>query len=881
MPPPYVPIPANANLMIRLLNDIARLNGSLIDIPENSPLIIVLLREIQIEILALAAGAGTQQPSDWTASSGVTRILNKPTLGSAAAADTDDFDAAGSATAAYNAAITALSSAIAALDFLSTANNGLHEDPNGNVKLGGVLVENTTITSALGKLLSIVSTDSIALNLSTTGSSQAALNASSQSGVAALLNSSTYSALQASSDGGVYSARFQSYLAASNDAVVQGILIRAINGAAPSANGFGVSIDFQLMTTNLGTSDISNQIISKWLDAVHATRTSELIIKGLLAGASHELLSLVGTGQLKLLKYGVGSFVASPTYLLGIGSTGNTVEVPLTSFVSQSGYNYFVVQTVNTGVPATDALTNGLRLIAGYNAAKALNIGTKSVDNRACVLLMPGDYDLDDQTLYLDTSFVDIIGINTNPLDTIVRCSNNSGAVISFGDAVDAMLSNFDLRNDDANDGFGIGGDSNSFVRGYNLNFSGFKPFSLDGFTDLNCIFEKITFNETGDLFYCDGVLTGTFRDIKGTTCSNFISSNGRLDIIVENIEVTNNCGFAFVCNAEEEGRIIAKINNAKFKNVTEIIKTASGGISGTFNNITVTGNGLDSAFCADGSYDEENITGTFTNITISNIITRLFTCTLNLNVVVDNLKLTSNTIASTSNFAFVSSSGSINGKYSNIDLGTTNFYGIFVAAVNIDGVFRSINFRNAGRNIFYGDIVTGFFESLTFTHYSYDVDSKSKLFNAISELNGSFTDIIIGCATNAFLSEGTMQGTFKNLVIKEIEEDFFIQAVGNNYRECYLYDCRIYGAFLAPSFNAKIFNSIIDARGLTIDGIADIATGAIIERCKVLADGGSVSINSIDTPSVQITFTLTNRSIAPSITVPTVNYNINDSTII
>lgn len=49
------------------------------------------------KLAGIAAGAEVNVQSDWDAVSGDALILNKPTLGTAAAADADDFDAAGSA----------------------------------------------------------------------------------------------------------------------------------------------------------------------------------------------------------------------------------------------------------------------------------------------------------------------------------------------------------------------------------------------------------------------------------------------------------------------------------------------------------------------------------------------------------------------------------------------------------------------------------------------------------------------------------------------------------------------------------------------------------------------------------------------------------------
>ncbi|MBX7244516.1 MAG: hypothetical protein K1X53_03400 [Candidatus Sumerlaeaceae bacterium] len=61
------------------------------------------------------------------------------------------------------------------------------------------------------------------------------------------------------------------------------------------------------------------------------------------------------------------------------------------------------------------ASTNGSNLIAAYNRAKALTPHGQplSADNRAVVLVAPGNYDLGTNQLVMDTEFVDIAGISS------------------------------------------------------------------------------------------------------------------------------------------------------------------------------------------------------------------------------------------------------------------------------------------------------------------------------------------------------------------------------------------------------------------------------------------------------------------------------------
>ena len=95
----------------------------------------------------------------------------------------------------------------------------------------------------------------------------------------------------------------------------------------------------------------------------------------------------------------------------------------------------------------SNAKTNGAALIAAYTAAKALTPNGKelSATNRACVIIPPGNYDLDHGEddacvpLTLDTEFVDIIGLTTDrSLQQIYGTpeATNSGVIVQTADDV-------------------------------------------------------------------------------------------------------------------------------------------------------------------------------------------------------------------------------------------------------------------------------------------------------------------------------------------------------------------------------------------------------------------------------------------------------------
>ena len=253
----------------------------------------------------------------------------------------------------------------------TTADNGLTANTSTNVQLGGTLITNTTITTSNASQLTISSSNGIALNVITTGTSQAAISASATSGAAAILTSSTGIGLVASSDGGGLAARFQSYLALVNNASVGVLKLRALTGVAPAQANFGASLEFELMTTNFGTSSNSNTIVSQWSDAAQATRTSKLTIKGYNLAVEGDVFIISGNGGLRLPSYGINTFTGTPAYLLGVNASGNVVE---TTSIAARNYGSFYDTTIQiaSGVGQADAMklnstdssaTNGISIV--------------------------------------------------------------------------------------------------------------------------------------------------------------------------------------------------------------------------------------------------------------------------------------------------------------------------------------------------------------------------------------------------------------------------------------------------------------------------------------------------------------------------------------
>jgi hypothetical protein len=191
------------------------------------------------------------------------------------------------------------------------AQNGLGAIDDSTVELGAPLsgavnplLHNTWINTGAYQLNIATTGSGIPLNVTAAGG-QAMYVESSGSGSMALIASGLGAGsggIQGNSDGNSYGGIFRTYNSASNNSVTNAVKLMALNGAGPSDAGFGTGMDFELMTTDFGTTRISNQVISKWLDAVDSTRISELSIKGVDAGVEYTIIKMKGTGIFELTR---------------------------------------------------------------------------------------------------------------------------------------------------------------------------------------------------------------------------------------------------------------------------------------------------------------------------------------------------------------------------------------------------------------------------------------------------------------------------------------------------------------------------------------------------------------------------------------------------
>ena len=122
-----------------------------------------------------------------------------------------------------------------------------------------------------------------------------------------------------------------------------------------------------------------------------------------------------------------------------VGST----EAVISGGLTFSGQNYVIVKSVNTGVPATDEITNGAALLDGLDELDALNWGGRSLENMGSLILTPGIYKLDNSQILMKP-FINIVGLSSNRRDTIII--SGSASAIIWGLGITAGLQNVELK---------------------------------------------------------------------------------------------------------------------------------------------------------------------------------------------------------------------------------------------------------------------------------------------------------------------------------------------------------------------------------------------------------------------------------------------------
>lgn len=232
--------------------------------------------------------------------------------------------------------------------------------------VGQNLADNRTINTTGSYRLSITGAQ--------TGNSLGSLYLENTAGGFAL-NASSYNASPS------VVARLLNQNSTNND--VEGVLqITREPAGGNGANGIGGMVEFRNSTTTQGvysTMSITNQLISKWVDATNATRTSQMIVTGVDNTAIGDIVSFEGNKRTMLygrLESQQGADVASLNGAIALGLDGNSFEITGTNAITLiSNLNWANGSEVTLWFTSTASLTDGTAN-SGTDIGMELNANT-------------------------------------------------------------------------------------------------------------------------------------------------------------------------------------------------------------------------------------------------------------------------------------------------------------------------------------------------------------------------------------------------------------------------------------------------------------------------------------------------------------------------
>jgi hypothetical protein len=499
----------------------------------------------------------------------------------------------------------------------------------------------------------------------------------------------------------------------------------------------------------------------------------------------------------------IGMSGGSTSFIDVVASGGGSAGL-----VQRSGYNYIIVEA--TG----DALANGVKLKDAYtDVATLFNIGTPGIDNRFSILLTPGDYNLGAGPLFVDSSFIDIVGISQNPLDTIVRASGTFSTIV-FDGTMDFGLYNIDLRSGETEEQVAFydnGGTNNTYLRMKNVVISGNGFYSSGtsffSFYDLDGEFENITVLDGCYFAVASNSISGTYKNIKiGSVDRDFYSNVGNLSGTFKDISISNCTEYSF---------------------------SSGGNISGTFENITI-GSSASISFSSGG-----DVTGYYKNIKIFGFPGNSFTSATS-NAIYEDIEISDTNTAD----VFYPSS-SMSSVYKNIKIGNCNQS---LLSSDMSGTFSNIEIGNVG-NSFQGDAnLTGSFKDIK-------VGNAGAIFLSNVDLTGTYENITIGdidggsCFTT---NGGNISGTFKNITVGNVGATFFISAIdlsgtfeniksGDVLSDVFLAGNSILGTFKKISVKSSV-GYFFQSAGSDINGVFDDIYIGSSGTYTFYTDGGILS---------------------------------------
>lgn len=239
----------------------------------------------------------------------------------------------------------------------TTASNGLTLVGN-DVQLGGSLTATTTITNSGHNFV-----------VDASGTGTIGIDAYSGSNYGIRGNSSTYVGVYGKSgtNAGIValnSSTATTPLQSSNNSstVSNELNMFSMNrfGSA-GADGEASIIDF-VMNDASSTGFHPNQLVSKMTTATAGARQTDFIIRGANGSLDQiDLLTISGTGNLKLNKYTSTAFTGTADYNLGVDASGNVVKTTSVAGTDTTVYQTIIDSTGQPGQPILWARDNKIR----------------------------------------------------------------------------------------------------------------------------------------------------------------------------------------------------------------------------------------------------------------------------------------------------------------------------------------------------------------------------------------------------------------------------------------------------------------------------------------------------------------------------------------
>ena len=259
-------------------------------------------------------------------------------------------------------------------DNLTTANNGLTMSPtSNNVQLGGTLLQSTTIqTSTFNlKLEGTSSAPILTVNQLGGASASVAIKGVSTGGFAGYFEASAnaFGAIFATNASSTTTTNFSQTngqvvsiftRSGSNNTGINPILdLYNVCNTGPAIVGLGTSINFNI-EDSASIVTYAGNLAFDWTSFTGGN-SSRFTLNNLNQGVISTKVEVAGTGQLKLNKYGIGTFTGTPTYNLSttvggdiIETTGGLFGTAFRGYISPNSFTFKTPDLNNTKIEAGD-----------------------------------------------------------------------------------------------------------------------------------------------------------------------------------------------------------------------------------------------------------------------------------------------------------------------------------------------------------------------------------------------------------------------------------------------------------------------------------------------------------------------------------------------